>query len=231
MGIDQTFSDRVWRGDRATIDEAWEKYQQGGNLLPCASVLYSFRHVSRARKKLLSLAKPLRERAEFHIGQIGSKTEFNSLPDLLDMISSYVIWLGDRVPSYPERLSLRRLAWEAATRGERLLIRHYNFPYNLHTRLLLLLTQVQLLITEELYSEAWVRLREAGGLARDIADANQKARVYRKLGMLYRRAGFSNGRPFRMCYGFWWIIRAIFVRGIPLNNRLKSVAALLGITS
>lgn len=231
MSKDKNFGDRVWRGDKTTVAEAEEKYKRDPErqLLPYASVLYSFRGSSTNAHELEQLRNELKERARGLILTSGMSSDPQGTGDKMDMLATYLSWLSRRQTfTFPERLSLRKLAWEVASSGY-MAAAKVSQSFQKHTPLLLLLTQAELLIGEKLYALAKELLDGVSKAAVQASDLNQRARIYRKLGMLYRKLGWYYGMPSRIWYGIYLGMRAIFVRGVPVNNRLKSVAGLFHI--
>ncbi len=61
-----SFSNRVWKGDSQTVAEARERFNQGPleqELLPYASVLYSFRSDPACARALIELEPVLQDNA------------------------------------------------------------------------------------------------------------------------------------------------------------------------
>jgi len=218
------YGKRVWAGDPKTVAEARTKYQADpeGQLIPFAVALYSFRMNEKFAKELLELRQPLMVRAQ-EFGQIPQK---KLLPhqehmNLLDVLSTYLEWMSRRkVLSPSERKRLLDTAYRTATYGATLAT--HQFKASEHVWELLTLTAARTLIGQQNYRGAVRLLNDVVEFAPSIADANQRTRVYRKLGLLYRMR-------FRFVRGFYWGIRACVVPGVPLAVRAKSVAALLGI--
>ncbi|HEY0010741.1 MAG TPA: hypothetical protein VGB97_02395 [Candidatus Paceibacterota bacterium] len=226
----RSFGERVWGGDQTTVDEARATYEHDPDrqLIPYASVLYSFRNKRVGATSLERLCPDLQERAKGLLLITGNVSDKQGTADDMDTIATHLAWLSYRQAfSFPERLALRKLAWEVAEKGYAVAAK-LTHPFQKHTPLLLLLTQAELLMGEKLYAPAMGLLAGVAKAAKHASDPNQKARVYRKLGMLYRKASLPYGMPSRMYYGFWLILRAACLRGIPLNNRLKSMAAFVG---
>jgi hypothetical protein len=213
------YGNRVWAGDPATVAEARIKYDAHpiGQLLPFAVALYSFRTNKKFADELLWLRSEL----------VTNATNFMRTPaaqeyqDRADVLSTYFEWMSRQSAlSANQRSELHELADQVCEYGIRCASGGRNRGE--HTWYLLHLTAARLLINEKNYKEARDMLNRLTLDAPTIKDANQRARVYRKLGFLYR-----------MCMnplsGFYWSIKACFVSGVPMAVRVKSAAALLGV--
>lgn len=224
MAQNNQYGKRICAGDPKTVAEARAKYQADpeGQLIPFAIALYSFRMNETFAKELLELRHLLMIRAQ-EFGQIPQKylLPYQEHLNLLDVLSTYIEWMSRRkeLPA-SERDELLDIAYRTATYGATLAT--HQFKVEEHVWELLTLTAARTLISQRRYREAVRLLNSIVEFAPRIADANQRTRVYRKLGLLYRVR-------FRLIRGFYWGIRACVVPGVPLAVRAKSVAALLGI--
>ncbi|MBX9907052.1 hypothetical protein K2X96_04125 [Patescibacteria group bacterium] len=228
MYKERSFNLRVWNGDQATVSEARRAYaddQTDANLLRFASTLYSFRV---ERNLALELVLHRIELLTYAITnmQDGEKAppydnEMAQNADLLSTIFEWMSWHKD-TPEH-EREDLHNAAVGVCLYG---LLRANPMLADgstSHTWCLLMLTHSQLLITNEDTLHAANKLWEVSQTAAYVRDPNQRSRVYRKLGTLYRQL---SGRWIR---GVHWHLYACFMRDIPLGVRVKNFAALLGI--
>ena len=211
-----SFGRRTWNGDPTTVAEARRRYYKDPNqFVPYVSQLYSFRHRSEFARELRALRSDLFDCAD----QLRTDTNYQAQADKLDVLSTILEWLS-RSDSYSEATSrtVRNKAVEACYHG----LDCANEISRSHTWCLLKLTLVRLWIDDRQFEGIQEHLAEVSGFARKIQDPNQRARVYRKLGLLYRMSS-------HLLPGYGWGIRACVVPGVPPPVCFKSVAALLGI--
>lgn len=203
-----SLASRIWAGDRNAIDEARARYYADPHtqLIPFARALYSFRTRAGAAAEFRGLRKKLRERAD---SILGGDSEEQDIADAADMLSTWFAWFGEHA-----------FAIRIAEFGLRYTKRTSDQGGN-HSWCLLKLT-----IADVHWRQGDVRRMKKCLddvlFHQKVEDPNQRARVYRKLGMLCRKVG-------RRTTGFQCALRACVVRGIPLNVRLKSAGALFGI--
>lgn len=211
-----TYGERVWAGDPSTVVEARARYDedQATGLIPLAGALYSFRFKKELAEELLSLLPQLLVYAR---SLLAVRKESEEQADLADVLSTWFEWMsrcGELTRG--ERVVVLGVAQSVCARG-------LSIPGSrLHTWCLLRLTYARLLYSEKNIPFTRRYLVGTSSFARAIEDANQRARVYRKLGLLFRLAGM----PFS---GIYWGVRACLVFGVPMQVRAKSAAALLGI--
>jgi hypothetical protein len=215
------YDERVWEGDPTTVREAREAYRKDpeANLIRLAVALYSFRANSRFAEELIELRFKLLDFIATGISVAAPITTPQEFADEADVLSTYLEWMSRRPELSLEAAGLRKAARDLIGRGQGLVhdLTHHN-PY------LLLLTEVRIMLAEGRRTNAQQQLAWMASHAPQIKDPKQRARVYRKMGMLNRRCG-------RWRSGWFWGIRACFVPEVPLDVRAKSVAALLGIDS
>jgi hypothetical protein len=217
------YNERVWAGDPATVAEARATYRSNpeGGLIPLAVALYSFRAKEPFAMELLGLRPQLLARAQDLLGG----TAYTEVPkreraDKADVLSTYLEWMTRECDlSDEERDELQKIAIELCKYGMNVVADEL---HDHHTWFLLKLTMARLSLAKGWVQAALYDLTLVENQAHYITDANQRARVYRKLGLLYRKCG-------RHGQGFRWGMRACLVPGVPLAVRAKSVAALLGI--
>lgn len=221
----QEYARRIWAGDRATVAEARERYRLDREryLIPFAVVLYSFRTDEQCARELLELrgALLLRARRMLQIGadRLVSPREYANRADVL---STYLEWMGRRGElSREQQAEVLDLAYDVAFRGQ---VWAYEPEVEDHTRGLLLLTIARIGLTRRDWRMAEESLARVARMATSVTDANQRVRIYRKLGLLNTRYG-------RLFRGLYWGIRACVVPGVPMAVRLKSVAAIIGVDS
>jgi hypothetical protein len=215
----KSYTNRVWKGDSTTVNEARDAYQKDAKsgLIPYAVALYSFRANFRFASELLGLRFELLERAATVTVPDALSADQLQFADQADVLSTYFEWMSRRPELREEAAGLRMQA-------RALIIRALSMTHDPthHTFYLLALTAVRILLTEGRFLNARQELIWMASHAHQIKDANQRARVYRKMGMLSRACGLGSS-------GWIWGMRACFVPGAPLNVRAKSVAALFGI--
>lgn len=220
-------TDGIWEGDRSAVERAREKYKKDpeGELLSFACALYSFRSIPEYANELVRLGEALVRRAgevlskgvcglEQHEGM--NSWELYELLAQIDVLSTYLEWISrDRSRSTSSQLF--QLANHLCNKGNE----WAGFQVESHhSRSLILLTRARLLLRGR-WSLAVADLQEVARIASRIENNNQRARVYRKLGLLFRKSGYG----FR---GIGWGVRALFVP-CPWAVRVKSLAALVGI--
>jgi hypothetical protein len=219
----RSFGSRVWAGDRNTVAEAREKYQQDpeAELVPFGVALYSFRNNPRFARELLELREPFLARARGML-QIGADRLMSArdYANRADVLSTYLEWMSRRRElSAEHQEETLGIADTLARRGQE---RASELEVSDHSRALLALIRAYIAVTRRGHLGMALHLDMIAREAVTIKDPNQRARVYRKLGLLYRRCSdFSKG--------IGWGIRACFVPDVPLAVRLKSAAALFGI--
>jgi hypothetical protein len=217
---------RVWGGDTTTVAEARAQYfgDSQGHLMTYAVALFSFRYIPQFAREmeLIHLSLVGRANALLELASV----EENPLERANDVetLSSHLEYLSHR-----RRLEIRRglllgKAVALCELGLKICSEHPLPESGLHTPLLLKLMRFKLYLLTRERSRSYVRRRltEVIDRAPDVPDPNQRARVYRKIGMVSRKAW----APFQAHY---WGVTACCVPGIPLAVRLKSFAALAGI--
>jgi hypothetical protein len=221
---DKTLNDRIWAGDRTAVIEVANRYfaDPAGQLVPLASTLYSFRQRPECAAELVVLRPDLVARAErIALGPRGGDpvAEANEA----DVVSTVLAWMARCVKmDETDRRHAIRAAKDACREGlNRLFALREHVRPGGHTELLLEVTLARLLIAEGNPKAALAKVRAIATLAPRIADPNQRARVYRSVGILLR----SQLRFFR---GVGWGIRAALVPGSSGSVRLKSLAAFVG---
>lgn len=205
---------RTWEGDPKAVGEQWERWRKGElSLTVWASTLYSYRHIHQYKCDLINIAWELEcetrpeEAPAFANGLTAEKAA-----DHADVLSTVLLALS-RDRAFCEESS--ELLHAAAARALCFGLRQTEHePHGEHTRALLQLTEF------DLFPGRKYLLDEVAVRARHIRDTNQRERVYRKLGVLARRAG-------RIIRGTLWGIRAVGARGVSWNSRKKAIAAFL----
>ncbi len=139
--------------------------------------------------------------------------------DVADVLSTHLEWVSRNTAlSDSEYRFLRNVVVSLCRYGLQM---SREAPEGNHTRSLLNLTAARINFDHGWPWAGMPHLESAAAEAEEIRDPNQRNRVYRKLGMLYRLSG-------RSLRGFWWSIRACIMPEVPLDVRAKSLAALLG---
>jgi hypothetical protein len=203
-----TFDDRVWRGRPSTVPEAKERYERDPEvqLVSYASVLYS-KGDEPSKNELLHIREKLVERVP-------------QSADDADVLATVLASLARNAGLHPsEQTRMRAASQKALEIGLCLAGTLYPGSPSAHTPLLLRLTAAQLMIQDGNHGHARNRLEYIAEWAATVEDRNQRARVYRKLGMLCRKVN-------RRRAGWYWGIRALLVPKIPVKVRLKSLVAL-----
>lgn len=219
----QEYGKRVWSGDRTTVAEAKAKYESDpeGELIPLAVVLYSFRDKKHCANELLALRPQIIEYAINYAKKPHNDDAPKTQADKADVLATHLEWMSRRSElSIEEQQETAYEARRMCQHGIHVL--HVAREKPGHTLCLLWLTFARLCINEKQFSRAREYLTEVETSVVYIADANQQARVCRKLGFLYRK-----------CHSFFhgldWGIGACLVPKTPWAVRLKSIAALLGV--
>ena len=219
-----TYNERIWRGDLKTVAEARIKYSLDpvGQLVPFASVLYSFKSKRECANELLTLRLPLIKRAQnlMESRPLSQKDASESEIDSADVISTVLEWMSRCDDLFTRaRYEAENMARSLSDWGKE--FAWINRFTNGHTWLLLELTSARIKISRKRNSDALVNLEHIAQYATSIVkDRNQEARIYRKLGMEFRMIG-------QFFPGLYWGLRACVVPGIPLAARLKSLVAFL----
>lgn len=224
-----TFSDRVWADDPSTISEARARYEQDpeGQLLPFASVLYSFLHRVKYRRQAARDLYALRESLSARARQLPccppapQEAVEERFAAQAEMLATYLHWISRRSPDLGQRERFKNCARRAISEG---LGYARGTGQKGHTRALLFLALAAIDLDEGLRLNAGVNLRFAAKLAPGVQNINQRARVYRKLGLLFRRSG-------AFVEGMRWSIRACRLPGVARGVRKKNLIALCGIGS
>jgi hypothetical protein len=219
----QEYSKRVWEGDPTTVAEAKAKHESdpAGQLIPLAVALYSFRTNQHFANELLALRPQIIAYAVEYTKKPLNDDSPKARANKSDVLSTYLEWMSRRSELSEEDQA--DTAYEARCVCQHgILTAQEVLEQTDHTLCLLLLTLAHLDIHEKHFTPARKYLDEVATSARHIADANQKARVYRKLGYLYRKCHQS-------LLGIKWGIRGCFVPETPPAVRIKSVAALFGL--
>jgi hypothetical protein len=220
--MSKTFGARVWGGDSTTVAEARRLYTQDPDewLIRYAVALYSFRAKPRFAEELLWLRPPLLKRAQQVLEAAMRGDLALSLANKVDVLSTHLAWMSRQDGlGGSKRREVRAVALRLCEEATSLIV---NVPPGHHTLALIRLTHAELLFEDDEETAGRSYLNGVARKARGITDANQRARVMRKLGALLRRHG-------RFWRGILWGARACLVRGVPMAVRLKSVAALLGV--
>lgn len=213
MGLTTKQKQRIWKGDIAVLEEIEVLYRHGTSIsiIEWASALYSFRGHRKWpewERKLHYLKEDLCFEAE-RLKQLSpAYGEYKDHADRADVLSTILLYLD--LQDAAQAACEAGLGWAS------------HLPRTDHSYALLLLTCAQIHLGRFSMKVAQRTLRRAERQVVHIEDAQQRNRVYRKLGMLYRKLG---KRTF--WHGWKWGMRAVFQRKIPLAVRIKSVAALV----
>ena len=209
---DPILAKRIWAGDETAIEDARRKYEADpeGQFVSWVSTLFSFREHEERRAELRPLLEPL----VLLWARPQLLRKFTVVE--LDVLSTVLLWAADafRVPA-PETLvfSMRAIDTVDAMVGlGRKLSREA--PLGGHSYELLTLTDAALRLRHGDHASARAFLAIVWKRATAIRDVNQKARVYRKLGVLYLKL--------RNPVGFWFIARALLVKGAAKGTRKKT---------
>lgn len=231
MGL-RDYSTRIWEGDVTAVAEARQAYRTTPSdemLIKVAVALYSFRNHSQYASELIGHTVALLELAE----KVRKKTPCDAeirntelckdFSKRADVLSTVLEWISRQrsvsrfgaATDYHVRIAVRELC----DRG--IEIEELNEDRIDHTLALLHLTAARTYIEENRLTDALLHLSRSQRCVTSghITDANQLVRVEAKLGMLYRRCGETKR-------GFRWGIRALRVSSVPMNVRLKALAAL-----
>lgn len=224
LASDSKVGRQIWGGKyRPGIEAHRLEYEKDpeGTMVSWASALYSGRMIDQYAEELLAHLEETVLPAFTGRGIEEFDADPRKAADKADVLSTVLAWAAQHTNPYHDIYDdFINETFRIAREGKRFAERHYRIGD--HTYPLLLLTCVET-------SHRWGRgqrtflLDEVIDLVEAIEDPYQKARVYRKLGMLCRR--------------FWYLpvsgigfgLKAIFMPGLPLAVRAKSVAGLLGI--
>jgi hypothetical protein len=222
MARPKSDTERIWEGDQSVIEEAWKRFDENPEkeLLPFASVLYSFRSREHARWYLIGIRDILLKRAKSLVAKIvdAGELEAQQCADEADVLSTVLLWLSEKksVP-HVERTHILNAVLQTSTWGVQLM---FKGTISFHTQCLLHLTLAQARIADrQRFDPGSLSFVEM--LQEKIDNPNQRARVLRKLGMIYRSQA-------RYLGGLRWGIRACLVPGSTRAVRMKSVVALVG---
>jgi hypothetical protein len=203
MHTDSPLSEKIWEGNRAAIAEARERFHAdtGGQLIPWVSTLYSFRQLAVCREELYSFVPALVLICEATPPMIVGGRKATA--DQADVISTILLWAYRTGCTEPSQGRMFLAARHAALYGFDLAER--TEAEGGHTLALLALTRAEWTLTAPPIRKMMRRsaqhfLEVAESRASSIKDANQKVRVYRKLGYLYLRLGYP--------LGLWYVFRA-----------------------
>jgi len=215
---------KIWRGKyRAGIEAHRLEHNMDpeGTMVSWASALYSGRMIDRYAEELLVYLEETVLPAFTDRGVEEFDADPRKAADKADVLSTVLAWAAWHTnPSRDVYDDFVNETFRIAREGKRFAEMHHRIGD--HTYPLLLLTNVEI-------SHRWgggqrtFLLDEVINLVEAIEDPYQKARVYRKLGMLCRRFGYLP------VSGIGFGLKAIFMPGLPLAVRAKSVAGLLGI--
>lgn len=209
---------KIWTGNRRAVAQATERYQNDrlGGLLQYAIALYSFRNDADNRKKLLSLRASLMERAGACLEMLKQDNPPVEVANVCDVLSTHLEWMTRQgTLTANEQADVLRKCKELCEATLKL-----EYGISSHTQALLHLTLARIDIREGNYAGS--SLGKAADEAEYIGDPLQRARVFAKLGYLHRKNDWT------FADGYYWGIRALFVKGVTHNVRLKCFALLLG---
>lgn len=210
-----SFNDRIWIGDSRTVAEARDAFRNGSKtLLEFLSVLYSFRYRRRYANELWDYRGGCYKLGQNFPGSDPSKIGLPELANQADVLSSLLLWYRSQAADYSWRYS--RQAKVVAEAG--LMFCTADTPR--HTRALLRLTLAEISLSSRMRMQALDCIDTAAEAAPLIEDVNQKARVYRKIGLLLRTAG-------EWREGMRWGVSACRLPGIARGVAIKNYAALL----
>jgi hypothetical protein len=223
MSRKDTFGNRVWRGDPKTVAEARANFEKDPkeHLIRFAVALYSFRRKRRFAQELGGLLSTLMREAQEMLGAPCHEPDTIRFADKADVLSTHLEWIS-RYVSLPkhEREEIYALVSKLCSEGVSAVFPHGT--RGAHTRRLLTLTKVRVLIAQRERYLAWTFLRGELLDIHEVEDPRQRARVYAKAGLLCRKLG-------RHAVGLSLGLRACTVSRVPLNVRGKATVALAGI--
>jgi hypothetical protein len=228
---EKTHSKRIWDGDPETVVEARKLYEKdhANGLIPYAVALYSFRANSKLGADLVCLYEPLLQRAITLVSCDVNLYTCVWFADSSDVLCTHLEWIR-RKPYLAAETSekiltvVKALAEKACLVCDEYLM-EFASKRQFHTRRLLYLTRARLYLdnldpSKNDVPQARMMLREASEDHAYVQDANQRVRVWAKLGFLYRKSNCT-------IEGLSWGIRACLISGVPMNVRKKAIAALL----
>lgn len=222
MSRKDTFGNRVWRGDPKTVAEARADFEKDPkHLIRFAVALYSFRRKRRFAQELGGLLSVLMREAEEMLRAPRYEPDAIRFADKADVVSTHLEWMSRFLSlTLQERREIRDLVSKLCSEGVSATLPHDSGRG--HTRRLLTLTKVRVLLEQGQRRVAWLFLNGELNTIDRVADPRQRARLYAKAGFLCRKLG-------RHATGFSLGVRACTVPRIPINVRGKATVALAGI--
>jgi hypothetical protein len=223
---------RVWHGYASAIAEAEARYLKDpeGELVEYATTLYSFRNRKWCKEALIGLAPKLFAYAKkFLAGELGFTGKAEK--DKADVLSTWMEWMSRQDFSAQEQRNFFKMALDMYDYGASLYDCSSKEPWGDASWCLLELTGARLKLAQGPREKGALHgcLGEIRRNMKGIKDANQRVRVYAKLGMLYR----SSYTVTYLIKGWYWGIRAPLVRpwlgkdAPTLWVRLKACVALV----
>jgi len=218
-------SEKIWRGDMTAIDEARSEFEADPdrNLLQYASTLYSFRYRRACLQELYLITPKLLNRAVMHQATMVAVRGPQSFVEA-DVLATVLGWLSRRLRDRTDRKRASRLAYNVCSTALNALpdFRDAEQQHLAHTALLLRLTHAELTLAdaERDHSQMYELVDMCVWWTRYVHDPDQKARILRKAGVLFRRMGH-----WRKSFGPG--LRACVVTDSSRFTQLKSVAALV----
>jgi hypothetical protein len=228
------YSARVWKGDQTTVKEARDAYLNDPKkgLIPYAVALYSFRQQKKFAEELIGIRYQLISYAESNMLNHYSTKHMDVCVELAqqaDILSTHLEWISRQEHSpllfQPEQ---REYVWANASRLFYFGIKKAeDAKMEDHTLPLLYLTGARLFLTSGKFRSVpraieFLEEAEDKMALGKIPDPNQRARVYRKLGFLFRQCGETEA-------GLFWGVKALLIPGATMNTRAKSLAAFFGV--
>lgn len=214
----QEIQTKIWDGEYRGPDGAvalhkyrYHKTPKGRRrdreMICYAVTLYSARRVM----NVVPLYKPLLKKL---INQIAPLAREGNA-DALDVLSTHLLWVSGLTHgvSIPDTCEAGIAAGEAAALGLEV---SEGEERGGHTRALLLLTYADICVRNGGKAHSVQYLIEAAFRARHIKDANQKARVYRKLAYLWGRQHWN---PFLAAY---FLVKCRQVQGVSADVIAKN---------
>lgn len=208
-GIPEPLKKRIWAGDSSVVAEVKNLWiTEKISLSEWVSTLYSFRGIHSNRKALVQLLPEIREEVQCLDAAMITCSEHQNVADRADVFATVLVWLGEY-----------ELAEKACQTG---LTHSIHLTRKKPSHALLLLTCTEINIRKGNFGHSLRSLGESARIADLITDLNQRNRVYRKIGKLYRKLGRGN-----LLESIRWGLGAVCMQGITPAVRAKSLAALL----
>lgn len=216
-----TIEKMMWYGDSLYVEKRRLQYNCGDlSIISWANIIYSSRHKTKYHNELIKLHNELMDEAYILmyapielINPIDSASRANQA----DILSTIILYLSSNQSNKEHSKNTLETAFELVNYGFDILNTFNDLPT--HTRMLLVLTLVEIYIANEEIRLAKDSLTSLLNQKLIICDPNQKARILRKTGISLRKLGSYSE-------SFMPSIEACLVPHSTPEVRIKSFVAL-----